>query len=83
MPFAEVKVLGGVFTHTQKQELVKKITDVLVSYLGENLRSNTMVVVQEIKLGEWGIGGQPITADQVLSMAKGIPVPIQNSSILL
>ena len=73
MPFVEVKVIENVFTHQEKQEIVKKITDIFVSYMGENLRQHTMVVVQEIKEGEWGIGGQGITADMVHAMEKAIP----------
>ncbi len=73
MPFVEVKVIENVFTHQEKQEIVKKITDIFVSYMGENLRQHTMVVVQEIKEGEWGIGGQGVTADMVHAMEKAIP----------
>lgn len=73
MPFIEVKAIEGVFTHEEKQEIIKRITDIFVSMMGENLRQHTMVVVSEIKQGEWGIGGQGITADMVHAMSKAIP----------
>jgi 4-oxalocrotonate tautomerase len=41
----------------QKQEMVKKLTDAMVSIQGENMRKVTWVVVEEVKTGDWGIGG--------------------------
>ena len=73
MPFIEVKTIENVFTHEQKQEIIKKITDIFVSYMGENLRQHTMVVMTDIKEGEWGIGGQGVTSQMVHSMEKAIP----------
>jgi 4-oxalocrotonate tautomerase len=33
----------------------------------------TWVVVEEVKSGEWGIGGQALTTDAVRSLAAGVP----------
>ena len=54
MPFVNVKVIEGVFTRQQKQEIVERLTDTMVSIEGENLRQVTWVVVEEVKSGEWG-----------------------------
>ena len=51
----------GVFSASQKQEMVRKLTDAMVSIEGENMRKVTWVVVEEVKTGDWGIGGTPIT----------------------
>ncbi len=71
MPFVNVKVIEGVFTSGQKQEMVRKLTDTMVSIEGENLRPATVVVVEEVKSGDWGIGGKPLTTNDVKAMAAG------------
>ena len=70
MPFVEINVLKDVFTQTQKQEMIKKVTDAMVSIEGEPMRSVTWVVVKEIESGEWGIGGRAITVEDVKAMAR-------------
>jgi 4-oxalocrotonate tautomerase len=54
MPLVNVKMIEGVFTPTQKQEMIRKLTDTMVSIEGENMRSVTVVVLEEIKSGDWG-----------------------------
>lgn len=71
MPLINVKLVEGVFTGDQKQEIVKKLTDTMVSIEGENMRSVTWVVVEEVKSGDWGIGGQPLTTADVKKLAAG------------
>jgi 4-oxalocrotonate tautomerase len=65
MPFAQVKVIEGVFSDTQKRDMIEKVTDAIVSVEGENLRDKTFVVIEEIKSGDWGIGGKTVTAEQI------------------
>jgi 4-oxalocrotonate tautomerase len=36
--------------------------------MGENLRSFTLVVVQEVKSGSWGVGGQAIGLEEIKTM---------------
>ena len=71
MPLVQVKVIEGVFSPSQKREIVKRITDTMVSIEGENLRPVTWVVVEEVKGGDWGIGGNPLTAADVKALASG------------
>jgi 4-oxalocrotonate tautomerase len=71
MPFINVKLIEGVFTGDQKQEIVRKLTDTMVSIEGENMRGVTWVVVEEVKSGDWGIGGQPLTTSDVKALAAG------------
>lgn len=61
MPFINVKTLEGVFTPAQKQEMIRKLTDTIVSIEGEHMRSVTWVVIEEVKSGAWGIGGKAVT----------------------
>ena len=71
MPFVNVKLIEGVFSAGQKQEIVKRLTDTMVSIEGENMRQVTWVVVEEVKSGDWGIAGQPLTTTDVKKMAAG------------
>jgi 4-oxalocrotonate tautomerase len=71
MPLVNVKVIEGVFTPTQKQEMIRKLTDAMVSIEGENMRQVTWVVVEEVKSGDWGIGGNPLTTSDVKALAAG------------
>jgi 4-oxalocrotonate tautomerase len=71
MPLVNVKLIEGVFTPAQKQEMVRKLTDTMVAIEGENLRPVTWVVVEEVKGGDWGVGGKGLTATDVQAMAAG------------
>lgn len=69
MPFVEIKLIEGVFTKAQKQEMIEKVTDTMVSIEGENMRQVTWVTINELKSGDWGIGGKILTTEAVKSMA--------------
>jgi 4-oxalocrotonate tautomerase len=71
MPLIQVKVIEGVFTEAQKREMVHKLTDAMVSIEGENMRPVTWVVIEEVKSGDWGIGGKPLTTADVQALAAG------------
>jgi 4-oxalocrotonate tautomerase len=70
MPFVNVKVIKGVFSAAQKKALLKGVTDAVVA-VGEKLRQFTVVVIDEVKSGDWAIGGQPLTAAEVKALAAG------------
>src|ERR1022692_275302 len=65
MPMVTVKLIEGVFTPAQKQEMIRKITDTMVEIEGENLRPVTWVLVEEVRSGDWGIGGNGLTTADV------------------
>ena len=71
MPFVNVKVIEGVFSADQKQDMVRRLTDAMVEIEGENMRPVTWVVVEEVKSGDWGIGGNPLTTADVKALAAG------------
>lgn len=71
MPLIQVKLIEGVFSSEQKQEMVKKLTDAMVSIEGENMRPVTWCVVEEVHSGDWGIAGNPLTTQDVRSLAAG------------
>jgi 4-oxalocrotonate tautomerase len=71
MPFVNVKVIEGVFTPQQKQDMVRRLTDTMVGIEGENMRPVTWVVVEEVKSGDWGIAGNPLSTADVKALAAG------------
>ena len=71
MPLINVKCLEGVFTPKQKQEIVRRLTDAMVTIEGENMRPVTWVVVEEVKSGDWGVGGNPLTTADAHALAAG------------
>jgi len=74
MPLINVKLIEGVFTSEQKHEIITKLTDTMVAIEGENMRSVTWCVVEEVGSGDWGIAGQPLTTEDVLTLARGVSV---------
>ena len=73
MPLINVKLIENVFTPDQKREIVERLTDAMVSIEGENMRSVTWVVVEEVRSGDWGIGGTPLTTEDVRALAAATP----------
>ena len=70
MPLVNVKMLEGVFTPAQKRDMIRKLTDTMVSIEGENMRPVTVVMLEEVKSGDWGIGGNaytPVNANECRS----------------
>jgi 4-oxalocrotonate tautomerase len=57
MPLINVRLIEGVFSDSQKQQIIERLTDAMVSIEGESLRPVTWCVVDEVKSGDWGIGG--------------------------
>ena len=62
MPFVNIKVTGGKEAPTaeQKAELIKGATDLLVRVLNKN-PATTVVIIEEVDMDNWGVGGQSIT----------------------
>jgi 4-oxalocrotonate tautomerase len=65
MPVATIKVIEGVFSADEKRRMIEKVTEAMASVEGEKLREKTYVIIEEIKSGEWAIGGKIITTDHV------------------
>ena len=71
MPMVDIQVIEGVFDRDTKARMIKDVTDTMVAIEGESLRGVTWVRIQEIAQGDWGIGGQTLTASDVHALAKG------------
>ncbi len=60
MPYVNIKITreGGT-TPQQKAALIRGTTDLLVKVLDKS-PATTMVVIDEVGLEDWGIGGLPV-----------------------
>lgn len=59
MPYVNIKITREGATFEQKAALIKGTTDLLVEVLGKN-PATTVVVIDEVELAHWGIGGLPV-----------------------
>ena len=71
MPLAAIKVIEGVFSDTEKKQMIEKVTDALVSVEGETLREKTVVIVEEVKSGYWGFGGNALSTEDIKKLRGG------------
>jgi 4-oxalocrotonate tautomerase len=69
MPLINVKIIEDVFTPEQKHRIVEELTDAMVAIEGEAMRPVTWVVVEEVRSGDWGIAGKPLTTQDVRALA--------------
>jgi 4-oxalocrotonate tautomerase len=69
MPLINVKLIDGVFSPAQKKEIAQRLTDTMVSIEGEAMRAVTWCVVEEVKSGDWAIGGNTLTTADVHALA--------------
>jgi 4-oxalocrotonate tautomerase len=68
MPFIDIKVIQGAFTSEEKRELVERVSEAAIAVEGEALRPYTVTALTETPSGEWAVGGQTLTADEVKSV---------------
>ena len=57
VPLITVKVFEGELTWGQAAEMIEDITSAVIPFVGEVVRANTWVLVEEVKA--WGIAGKP------------------------
>lgn len=67
MPFANLKVPAGLLDAEQKEHLVVKVTDLYAEIFGDGVRATTMVLVDEVADGGWGIRGEVLTLEKLRS----------------
>jgi 4-oxalocrotonate tautomerase len=71
MPLVQVTVIEGVFSQDQKRQIVEGVTEAMVAIEGEGMRGVTWVLVDEVRSGQWGIGGRAVTASDVKALSAG------------
>jgi 4-oxalocrotonate tautomerase len=65
MPLVNIEVIENVFTPAQKKEMIEKVAETMISIEGEALRPYTLVKIDEVKDGNWSVGGKIVTASDV------------------
>ena len=65
MPYVNIKITREGATRDQKAELIAGVTDLLVRVLGKK-PATTHVVIDEVALENWGLGGLPVEAFRAL-----------------
>ncbi|MEV0435301.1 4-oxalocrotonate tautomerase family protein [Nocardia sp. NPDC050413] len=65
MPFANFKVPAGTIDNEDKRKIVERTTELYVEIYGERARATTVVLVDEIVDGGWGVGGNVLTAEML------------------
>ena len=77
MPLISVRLIENVFSTEQKQQMARDLTEALVAIEGERMRGVTWCVIEEVKSGDWAIGGQPLTTEAVRAPARGeVSLPV-------
>ena len=71
MPLVTIDVIKDVFTPSQKEELIAKVTEAMIEVEGENMRPVTWVRINEFESGDWAIGGKALKASDVHALARG------------
>ena len=57
-PLITIKVFEDELSNSQAKDLIHKVTEAMIPFVGEKLRNNTWVLIEEIASGSWGIGGK-------------------------
>lgn len=66
MPYVNIQITREGATKEQKAKLIKGVTNLLVDVLDKN-PATTFVVVTEVELEDWGVGGLPVDEYRKLS----------------
>ena len=77
MPYVNIKVTREgttpdrkSVTREQKAELIKGVSELLLKVLNKPLDA-TFVVINEVDMEDWGVGGLPVEAWRQRNAAKG------------
>ena len=71
MPLIQVKVFEDELNQEQSKDLINKITDAVTEVTSEKLRDMTWVIIDEVKSGLWGVGGNALGLDDVKKLIAG------------
>ena len=69
MPYVNVKITREGATKEQKEKLIKGVTQLLQDVLGKP-PITTVVVIDEVDVDNWGMGGETITGFREKYLSK-------------
>jgi 4-oxalocrotonate tautomerase len=70
MPYVNIKITREGATAAQKAALIAGVTDLLATVLDKD-PATTFVVIDEVALEDWGIGGLPVEAYRQAKRQQG------------
>ncbi len=70
MPYVNIKITREGATPAQKAELIAGVTDLLQRVLNKS-PATTFVVIDEVALEDWGIGGLPVEEYRAKARSSG------------
>lgn len=70
MPYVNIKITREGATPEEKARLIRGVTDLLVEVLGKT-PATTVVVIDEVEMEHWGIGGLPVEQYRRRSAGEG------------
>jgi 4-oxalocrotonate tautomerase len=70
MPYVNIKITREGATPVQKAALIAGVTDLLARVL-EKSSATTVVVIDDVAMENWGIGGLPVQAYRAKVKAHG------------
>ena len=68
MPLVQIKGVAGYLSAEEKQTLIRRVTDAVVSVEGEALRPVTWVIVEDVPSGAWAVGGDIVSTEGLRKM---------------
>ncbi len=76
MPIIDVKVMEGVLTTEQKQQIARTFTDAFADIVGAPARPLTWVLIQDVLSGQWTMGGDVVTTEGVKHLLGAEPAAV-------
>jgi 4-oxalocrotonate tautomerase len=61
VPYVNIRITKEGATPAQKAEIIAGVTEVLVRVLDKEA-ATTFIVIDEVELEDWGVGGLPVEA---------------------
>ena len=72
MPFTSITLIKEALSAAQRQDMLQKVTDAIISVVGEDKRFEAWTVIEEsVNDGEWSVGGNRLTIDALQQLKAG------------
>lgn len=71
MPFVNLKVPEAALSRAQKEEIVHRVTDLVVEYFTEAARPHTMVLIEEVRDGGYARADEVFVIPQAYRAQDG------------
>jgi len=77
MPVITIDIIKGVFTNEQKEEMIRRVSEVVAEIEcrpdpKENMLPFVYCIVREVEWGNFATNGAPLTPEMLYAVKKGI-----------